>query len=69
MNTPGHLFNRIACFVFALMIYLFMAGGSSTPAVSEGRRWAVIVGIDEYANEITPLRCRKEPGLVRQFRT
>lgn len=47
---------RILVFSMALMTAL-CSGSSGVQGAQSGRRWALVVGINDYKKEVTPLRC------------
>ncbi len=56
MNINSQSSLRFACLFAVLLVCLIPAQGTGA-AESKARRWAVIVGVNDYLNEVTPLRC------------
>jgi hypothetical protein len=52
--------------LFTVMVLIFLMPSYSSGAPQsemKGRRWAVVVGIDHYMNEVTPLSCAEADAL------
>jgi len=65
--APYRLFTmivRIAVLSLAVMTSL-LQGAAEVQAANSGRRWALVVGINSYQKEVTPLRCAVQDA--RQF--
>ncbi|MGV8122064.1 MAG: ankyrin repeat domain-containing protein [Candidatus Xenobiia bacterium LiM19] len=54
---------RIIVFSMALMTALY-TGSSGAQGAQSGRRWALVVGINDYKKEVTPLRCAVQDAQV-----